>query len=102
MLSFHRTNISMSLLAVMAPWIANIFLERKLVGQVTVRRIGGVLCSLSGIPFILMGTLSCAAVEDFIVPLLILSSMRGGYYISITPTINDLQKDYQNQLVTFS
>ena len=70
--------------------------------KVSIRRIGAILCSLAGLPFILMGTLPCATIEDSIVPILILSCIRGGWYISITPTINDLQRDYQNQLVTFS
>ena len=99
---YCRSNISMSILGIVAPWIAGIFLEKKWLGRVTVRRIGGILCSLAGIPLILMGTLSCSAVEDSIIPLLIMSSIRGGWYISITPTIMDLQKEYQNQLVTFS
>ena len=96
------TNISMFLMQVVAPWLAGILIEKKWLGKVTIRRIGGILCSLAGIPLILMGTLSCAAVEDGIVLLLLMSSLRAGYYISIAPTINDLQKDYQNQLVTFS
>ena len=99
---FYRTNISMSILGIVAPWIAGIFLEKKWLGKVTVRRIGGILCSLAGIPFLLMGTLSCSAVEDSIIPLLLMSSIRSGWYICITPTIMDLQKEYQNQLVTFS
>ena len=96
------TNISMFLMQVVAPWLAGILIEKKWLGKVTIRRIGGILCSLAGIPLILMGTLSCAAVEDGIVPLLLMSSLRAGYYISIAPTINDLQEKYQNQLVTLS
>ena len=95
------TNMSMFLMGVIAPWLTNILIEKKWVGKVTIRRIGGILCSLAGIPLILMGTLSCAAVEDGIVPILVLSSIRAGYYISIAPTINELQKD-QKQLFTFS
>ena len=92
----------MFFLSLVAPLITSILIEHKWVGRVWVRRIGGFLCSLAGIPFILMGTLSCAEVEDNIVPLLIISSIRGGWYISIAPTINDFQKDYMVQLVTFS
>ena len=100
--SFHRTNISMFLLSVVAPWLAGMLVEKNWIGKVSIRRIGAILCSLAGLPFILMGTLSCATIEDGLVPILILSSIRGGWYISITPTINDLQRDYQNKLVTFS
>ena len=92
----------MFLLSVVAPLLAGIVVEKKWIGKVSMRRIGAILCSLAGLPFLLMGTLPCATVEDGIVPILILSSIRGGWYISITPTINDLQRDYQNQLVTFS
>ena len=92
----------MFILSVVAPLLAGILVEKKWFGKVSIRRIGAILCSLAGLPFILMGTLPCATIEDFIVPILILSSIRGGWYISITPTINDLQRDYQNQLVTFS
>ena len=96
------TNISMFILSLVAPFLAGILVEKKWIGKVSIRRIGAILCSLAGLPFILMGTLPCATIEDSIVPILILSCIRGGWYISITPTINDLQRDYQNQLVTFS
>ena len=92
----------MFLLSVEAPLLAGMLVEKKWIGKVSIRRIGAILCLMAGVPFILMGTLSCAEIEDNIVLILTLSSIRGGWYISITPTINDLQRDYQNKLVTFS
>ena len=97
-LLYSRTNISIVVTGVAATQIADYCLHHNRCKKSTVRRIGGLLLSMSGIYFVLLGTLPCYVIDKVIVALLVLSSLRSGTYISLIPFCHDISPTYQETL----
>ena len=93
-----RTNISIVITGVAATQIADYCLHHNCCKKSTVRRIGGLLLALTGVYFVLLGTLPCYVIDKAIVALLVLSSLRSGTYISLIPAFHDISPTYQETL----
>ena len=95
-----RTNISIVVFGILATKAADYCLQKDICDKTTVRRVGGLFLLMTGVFFLLMGTLPCHAIDKAIIALMIFSSFRSGVYISILPAITDISPTYQDQLYT--
>jgi hypothetical protein len=80
--------------------IAEYLNQKNICSKLMTRRVGGAICASASIYFVLLATLPCETVNQFIIALLVFASVRAAIYFSVSPIICEIDKTYQDTLFT--